>query len=270
MTKPTGSTGFLQLIRERRTRDAIYHAKDYWDARATARTGLSRSLWPSNTYNALWDERQRDLITRALGGWSEHRMLDVGCGTGRMTRFLASRGAKSVTGVDFSEATVASARAETAEAEEPWVLQTRFETADVLAGFSHLGASFDDVLVLGCLSVACQTASDLEVSFRNIANVVCAGGRVLVLEPIHRSPLLRRVLDLGIEEWVSLANRAGLELAKADRMGFVPVRLVCSVRDVPEALVRPIFAAGENVLDRAPFLAPLSDYKLLLFRRSAR
>ncbi len=269
MTKPTGSIGFLQLVRERRTRDAIYHAKDYWDARATARTGLSRSLWPSNTYNALWDERQRDLIVRTLGNWSAHRMLDVGCGTGRMTRFLASRGAKDVTGVDFSQATVVAAQEETASVAEPWTKNTQFCTADVLAGFSHLKMQFDDVLVLGCLSVACQSATDLALAFRNIANAVSKGGRVLVLEPIHRSPLLRRVLDLGIEEWVSLANRADLELVKADRMGFVPVRLVCSVRDVPQALVTPIFKAGETVLDRAPFLAPLSDYKLLLFRKGA-
>ncbi len=267
-TRSSGSTGFLQLIRERRTRDAIYHAKDYWDARANARTGLSRSLWPSNTYNALWDERQRDLITRTLGDWSGRRMLDVGCGTGRMTRFLASSGAREVTGVDFSETTVSAAREETLGLTESWTKQARFNTADVLKGFSHLDAKFDDVLVLGCLSVACQTADDLQLAFRNIARAVSSGGRVLVLEPIHRSPLLRRVLDLGIEEWIALANRAGLELVKADRMGFVPVRLVCSVRDVPQGLVSPIFRAGENVLDRAPFLAALSDYKLLLFRMS--
>jgi SAM-dependent methyltransferase len=264
----SGSTGFLQLLRERRTRDAIYHAKDYWDARANARTGLSRSLWPSNTYNALWDERQRDLIARTLGDWSGRRMLDVGCGTGRMTRFLASGGAEEVTGVDFSEATVRAAREETLTLTKSWANQTRFHTADVLNGFAHLEGTFDDVLVLGCLSVACQSADDLQVAFRNIASAVSAGGRVLVLEPIHRSPLLRRVLDLGIEEWIALANRAGLELVKADRMGFVPVRLVCSVRDVPQGLVAPIFRAGENVLDRAPFLAALSDYKLLLFRMS--
>jgi hypothetical protein len=89
-----------------------------------------------------------------------------------------------------------------------------------------------------------------------------------VLEPIHRSPLLRRILDLGLEEWIAAANRAGLSLAHADRMGFVPLRLVLSVRDLPQAVVRPLFEAGEKLLDRAPWLAPLSDYKLLLFTRN--
>ena len=87
----------------------------------------------------------------------------------------------------------------------------------------------------------------------------------MLLEPIHRSPLLRRVLPLGVEDWIGAANRAGLHLMGADRMGFVPVRLVCSVRDWPPWLMRPLFNAGEEALDRAPYLSPLADYKLLLF-----
>jgi hypothetical protein len=101
-----------------------------------------------------------------------------------------------------------------------------------------------------------------------VARLVRPGGRVLLLEPIHRSPLLRRVLDLGLEEWIACANAAGLALERADRMGFVPVRLFLSVRDLPVPFVAPIFRAGERLLDRAPWLAPLSDYKLLLFVRS--
>jgi hypothetical protein len=82
--------------------------------------------------------------------------------------------------------------------------------------------------------------------------------------------LLRRVLDLGIEEWIACANAAGLSLTQADRMGFVPVRLVFSVRDLPRVVVAPIFRAGERLLDAAPWLYPLADYKLLLFTRSSR
>jgi hypothetical protein len=76
------------------------------------------------------------------------------------------------------------------------------------------------------------------------------------------------VLDLGLEDWIAAANRAGLALQQADRMGFVPVRLVFSVRDLPRPIVAPIFRAGERLLDAAPWLYPLSDYKLLLFARN--
>jgi len=52
--------------KERKTRDALYGASSYWDARASARKGMARSMWPSNAFNVVWDERQRELIVRAL------------------------------------------------------------------------------------------------------------------------------------------------------------------------------------------------------------
>jgi SAM-dependent methyltransferase len=264
----TGSSTLWQLVKERCTRDAIYGAPSYWDARASARRGMARSLWPSNVFNALWDDRQRAIISRALGSLAGRRVVDVGCGTGRIVRWLAEqRGASQVVGVDFSPATVDAARAESASLVSSGLV--RFEQGDIVGGLDSLGAApFDDAIVLGCLSVACRDREALGQAFLNLAQVVRKGGRVLVLEPIHRSPLLRRVLDLGIEDWVAAANAAGLSLSAADRMGFVPVRLVFSVRDLPSWVVGPVFRAGEATLDAWPWLSPLADYKLLLFTRS--
>jgi SAM-dependent methyltransferase len=263
----TGSSSVWQLFKERRTRGVIYGAPSYWDSRASARRGMARSLWPSNTYNALWDARQRSVILRALGDVSGRRLVDVGCGTGRVTRWLAEEcGARQVTGIDFSPATVDAARDESSALVSSGLV--RFEQADVVGGRDGPNAgSFDDAIVLGCFSVACRDRTSLEKAMTNVAHLVRPAGRVLVLEPIHRSPLLRRVLDLGLEEWICCANRAGLALVHADRMGFVPVRLVFSVRDLPAAVVAPIFGAGEHLLDVSPWLAPLADYKLLLFTR---
>jgi hypothetical protein len=53
-------------------------------------------------------------------------------------------------------------------------------------------------------------------------------------------------------------------------MGFVPARLLLAFRDWPEACVAPLFRGGERLLDAAPVLEPLSDYKWLLFRREPR
>jgi SAM-dependent methyltransferase len=268
-TNGTGSSSVWQLFKERRTRDALYGAASYWDARASARRGMARSLWPSNAFNALWDERQRALVVRALGDVTGRRIADIGCGTGRVTRWLAEqRGAGQVVGVDFSGSTVEAARHEASALVSSGLV--RFEQADVVAGLDAAGVgAFDDAIVLGCFSVACRDKPSLERAFANVTRIVRKGGRVLLLEPIHRSPLLRRVLDLGLEEWIACANRAGLALLHADRMGFVPVRLVFSVRDMPRSLVSPVFSAGERLLDTAPWLSPLSDYKLLLFTRAS-
>ena len=264
----TGTSSIRQLFVERRRRGALYRAPSYWDARATARSGMARSLWPSNTFNVLWDGRQRALIARALGDLGGRAVVDVGCGTGRMTCWLAEdRGAHKVVGVDFSSATVEAARLESGALATSGLVQ--FVQGDIVQGLDAVGAAaFDDALVLGCLSVACADRSSLQHAIANVAKLVRPGGRVLLLEPIHRSPLLRRVLDLGVEEWIACANQAGLALVHADRMGFVPLRMVLSVRDLPRPLVAPLFDAGERLLDRAAWLSPLSDYKLLLFAKT--
>jgi len=264
----SGTTSILQLIRERRTRGSIYHRADYWNARASARDGLARSVWPSNVFNTYWNERQCELLDRALGDISGLRIVDVGCGTGRMVRHFARRGAREVAGIDFSLDTVSAAKSESLDERlsEP---EVRFHQGDAVATLDHVGVeSFDVALVLGCFSVACRDVASLERAFANTARLLKPGGRLLLLEPIHRSPLLRRVLDLGLEEWIAAANRAGLALEGADRMGFAPVRLVLAVRDLPHAFVAPVFRAGEKLLDEAPFLAALSDYKLLMFRKT--
>jgi SAM-dependent methyltransferase len=264
-----GTSGLLQLVRERRKRDSIYGTASYWDARASARRGMARSLWPSNAFNSLWDERQRMVVVRALGSVTGRRVVDVGCGTGRIVRWLAEqRGARQVVGVDFSSATIDAARHESTALVSSGLV--RFEQGDVVAGLDAVGAgTFDDAIVLGCLSVACRDFASLDRAIANVARLVRKGGRVLLLEPIHRSPLLRRVLPLGLEEWIAVANRVGLSLVHSDRMGFVPVRILFSVRDLPRFVVSPAFRAGEALLDSRPWLAPLADYKLLLFVRSA-
>ena len=263
----TGTSSIRQLFVERRRRGALYRAPSYWDARAAGRSGMARSLWPSNAFNVLWDGRQRALVTRSLGPLDGRTIVDVGCGTGRMSCWLAERGgAHKVVGVDFSAATVEAAGREAGALVSSGLVQ--FVQGDVVQGLDAVGvAAFDDALVLGCLSVACSDRSSLQRAVENVAKLVRPGGRVLLLEPIHRSPLLRRVLDLGVEEWIVCANQAGLALVHTDRMGFVPFRMVLSVRDLPRPLVDPLFQAGERLLDRVAWLSPLSDYKLLLFAK---
>src|SRR5262249_44984610 len=150
-----GATSIWQLFKERKTRDALYHAADYWDARASARDGLARSIWPSNVFNEYWDVRQRELIVRTLGDVRGRRVADVGCGTGRMSRFFSAAGAREVVGVDFSPSTVVSAREETARLMPG--AKVDFAVGDVVAGLDSLGVgAFDDAVVLGCFSVACR------------------------------------------------------------------------------------------------------------------
>ncbi len=255
-----------QVLRDRQKKQAMTDAS-YWDGRAQTRSGFARSVWHSETFSQVWDERQQDLLRETLddrlGGLAGKRIADVGCGTGRITRFLAGAGAHAV-GFDFSPETVRAAREESTSL----AANASFVVSDVTAGtLEAKPRSFDAALTVGCLAVACRDLASLERSFQAIADVVEIGAPVIILEPIHTTKFLGRVLRAPVSAWVAAAAKAKLLSAGEQSMGFVPVRLAFSSLDLPEWLVRPVFAAGERSIERFPLLERASDYRMLVFRR---
>jgi len=59
--------------------------------------------WPSRI------EREADLLGRVLSSGPSNRVLDLGCGTGEHSRYLAKEGYR-VVAVDSSESMIATAR----------------------------------------------------------------------------------------------------------------------------------------------------------------
>lgn len=88
-------------------------------------------------------EEPPDLLVKAASARGRGRALDVGCGAGSFSIWLAKHGF-DVTGIDFSAAALDLAR-ESAKAANADV---RFERADVL---EWRGEGFDVVLDSGCL-----------------------------------------------------------------------------------------------------------------------
>ena len=127
--------------------------------------------------------------------------------------------------------------------------------------------SFDATLAVGCLAVACRDLGSLERALSAMARVTKRDGRVILLEPIHATKLLGRVLRAPVSSWVLAGERAGLELTAQKGMGFVPARLALSSVDLPAWVVEPAFAFGEIAIDAIGALARTADYRLLVFRR---
>ncbi len=98
------------------------------------------------------------------------RVLDVGCGTGKLTLLASSRGLDA-TGVDSSPRAIAIARDRAAER---GLTGARFEVGDAL-DLSWLGAQFDTVLDSGVFTSS-RTPSVPSTS-SSIRRVLVAGGR---------------------------------------------------------------------------------------------
>ncbi len=236
----------------------------YWDERARTRSGFARSVWHAEAFSLAWDRRQRALLRQAVGPFRGLRVADVGCGTGRISQFLAEEGAR-VVGYDFSPATVEAARGESARPAE----ELSFEVADVTSGALPCEpGAFDLTLTVGCLAVACRDLSALGACLGAMARATRPGGRVVLLEPIHRTRLVGRVLRASEGDWIREAEAAGLRLRVLPRgMGSAAGAAAVLEPRRPPWLVDPIFALGEGVLDAVPALEASADYRLLIFRR---
>lgn len=259
----TEGRSLVQLVRDRLKKEGWYDSPDYWDMKAQSYEGLARSNWPSNSYNREVHARQMRTLDEVLGDVEGLRIADVGCGTGRASLHLASRGA-NVTGWDFSGGALEVARRDA----EKQGLKASFEQGNINEPFAaeHHG-QFDVVMTIGCLTLACPDGQAFEKAVDHLVSLARPRGRVLFVEPVHSSRLLRRILRMSIREWIARCESRDLEFATRGSLCFVPTRYALAFRDLPSWFVTPTFWAGERLLDATPRLDPLADYKWLLFQR---
>ena len=87
--------------------------------------------------------RRRQLAVDAVRSYSSPRVLDVGCGSGRIGEFAIDAGASHYVGIDFSEPMIELARERLARFGD----RARLITDDFLT--AEIDGSFDVVLALG-------------------------------------------------------------------------------------------------------------------------
>jgi SAM-dependent methyltransferase len=159
-----------------------YRPPLYWEDRAQRfageRDGLAAvcAYGMPEFYNRAIDWEQRLALEPWLRVEQGARVLDVGCGIGRWSRFLAARGAL-VLGVDLSPTMIAQARRRATE--QGVADRCRFAVADLAQ--LDLGQQFDVVLGVTVL----QHILD-PVLFRAALSAMVAhlapGGRMILLE----------------------------------------------------------------------------------------
>ena len=161
---------------------ALYIPTAYWEDRArlfaAEGEGLAAvcSYGMPELYNRVIDWCQSLALRRWLRVAPGSAVLDVGCGVGRWSRRLASRGAR-VTGVDISPTMIAEAQRRAAA--EGLATRCRFEAQDL----SELdaGGTFDLVLGVTVLQHILDPAALRSAVTRMTAHLA-RGGRMVLLE----------------------------------------------------------------------------------------
>jgi SAM-dependent methyltransferase len=173
-------------------------------------------------YNRVIHLSQRLALRPWLRVGPGNRVLDVGCGIGRWSRRLASRGAW-VTGVDLSPTMIAEARRRAA-AQGLWG-RCRYYAQDLAA--LDAGGGFD--LVLGVTVLQHILDADvLRAAVQRLASQLTADGRLVLLEAApgravtHCDSPVFRARPRG--EYLRLFEDCGLELQAVTGVDPAPFR----------------------------------------------
>jgi SAM-dependent methyltransferase len=200
-------------------------------------------VWLNRFFAGLqWGSVSRALDTRELDG---ARALDVGCGFGRWTRWLAQHGASAV-GVDPTEGMLDAARG----ASDPSVEYRRM-SATALA---FPDASFD---LVTCITVIQHLEpSEQETAVAEIARVLRPGGRALALDLIDLGDRGKIVYPRSAADWIRLYDAHGLAVERWEGQEFVP--LIRGFRRVAEA-VGELLGLGSDQREGASLLEETRD-----------
>ena len=259
-----------------------YYDANTWKFLLTGtQRAIHRELWgPGVTSAAEAVHHTHELVLDRLGA-EDTRVLDLGCGVGTASLYLARRRSLDVVGVSISPEQVRLAR-RFAERGGPLAGNVRFEVAD-FTDLPHDLTGFDLAFAIEAFVHAGSAAE----FFRNAARALRPGGALVVIDDVLSGPRTDVRLDdfrtgwrvsslLTAPEAERLAAEAGLELEESrdlsslQRLGRPRDRLVRASLPVLRRLQgRSVWAGsmvGGDALQQC-HQEGLLEYRLLRFVR---
>jgi SAM-dependent methyltransferase len=236
--------------------------------------------WQRRAPSSLSDFTGRPAVFDLCGPVAGLDVIDLGCGEGYCSRELASRGARSVTGVELSHEMVRSARAQEAELGQG----VTYRQGDVTA-LEDADASYD--LAVGVFVYNYVDVDRMRVSFREVHRVLRPGGHFVFSVPHPSFSFIRRdqsppfFFDVGATGYFSGRDRQFQgEIHRRDGTALPVQMMHKTVGDYFDALreagfvtmpeVRELKVEPEHLeLDEA-FFGPVADLPLHMAVRVRR
>ncbi|MEB3190055.1 MAG: class I SAM-dependent methyltransferase [Snowella sp.] len=241
------------MIQNRINREKLYSTADYWDSKAEVHQGDAVSMWPNNNLNYYYNREQLSLLNQYLPQMAGAKVLDVGCGTGRLSRYLVKRGA-TVVGIDFSPKTIAIAQQQSPDGNPTYRVQSIFELNEE--------KGFDILVCWGSLTVACRDKADLLNVMCRIRKALNPNGQIFLLEPIHKG-FLHRVLNMDTREFCEVMNQAGFQVEDIYHLHFWPMRLLLCYTTWPKFITAAGYYLGEGIMNLFGHKS-FGDYKAII------
>jgi len=237
-----------------------YDTSEEWRKKAS-REGWQAIYWHNEHYNNLFDAEQKRYLQEYL--WKNkidfsEPILDIGCGIGRLSKFLSEMGYKDITGVDFAEMISEAKKRNNADS----IYYVASPAQDFLSE-----RKFKLIISSSCFGVIRKR----DLLFKSLNNCIAMQQKdayMLMMDPFHRTKFLAQSrVRISGKEIVTHMKSKGYQLEEKSGMLFFPVKVLITDRyDMSEPTTRRLFCWGERALG---FLSKsyLSDYKILSFRK---
>ncbi|MCX7046442.1 MAG: class I SAM-dependent methyltransferase [Candidatus Sumerlaeota bacterium] len=245
------TSGLKAMIQNRLRREAIYSTPEYWDSKASEYAADEASMWPNRHLNVLYHRELLEAIRAYVPASRNVRVLDLGCGTGRLSGYFADQGLK-VKALDFSRKAIEIARKRLGGKGISFEVCSLFDIQNK--------QEFELIFTWGVLTFACKDAEALKLGLAKLYTALKPGGKMLLLEPVHRG-FLHRVLNMNVLEFKRIVTQTGFELLATEDLHFSPVRLLAYL-PWPAFITRPLYWTGQALM-RLPGMRGMGDYKLL-------
>ncbi len=190
----------------------------YWDRvarRYAAEDPLAAVCYPAapRWFNRFYAYFQHRAVTRMLADqtFAGARALDVGCGSGRWSRWMRERGAE-VVGIDPTAAML-----ETAARLSPGVEFRRMSATQIELPPESLD------FVLSVTVIQHLQPEEQAAAAASMCRVLKPGGRLFVLDLIDHNDPGRLVFPRRPEGWIDLYQRHGVRLVRWEGQEYVPL-----------------------------------------------
>jgi ubiquinone/menaquinone biosynthesis C-methylase UbiE len=190
----------------------------YWErvaSRYAASDPLAAVCYPAapRWFNRFYARFQVRAVARMLGGLrlAGARALDVGCGGGRWTRWLAEHGAEAI-GVDPTTAML-----ETSRRLSPGLTFHRMSATTI----DFPADSFD--LVMAVTVIQHLRPAEQDQAAAAMCRVVRPGGHLFVFDLIDQRDPGRVVFPRRPDEWIEMYQRQGMTLVRWEGQEYVPL-----------------------------------------------
>jgi len=228
-----------RLIHNRLHRVEIYSKPEFWDSKAREFKDEAVSMWPNNHLNRLYHKESIEVFDRLLPDVAGKHILDIGCGSGRLTRHFSDRGAK-VIGVDFSPLTIELARQQDSRGAAEYRVMSLFDLEEV--------EQYDYAVSWATLGTACRNEAELTECLKRIGRALKPQGEAVFIEPVHTS-FLHRVLSTSPREMVHRMQKTGFDTAPVQHLSFWPARLLLAFLPWPNWFTRAVYHIGQFIMN---------------------